>query len=47
MTYKCTHYRSAVVNDFSKEEIMVMAVAEIVSELLKAVRENRDVDLNK
>ncbi|KAK3734497.1 hypothetical protein RRG08_029692 [Elysia crispata] len=36
-----------VVNDFSKEEIMVMAVAEIVSELLKAVRENRDVDLNK
>ena len=26
---------------------MVMAVAEIVSELVKAVRENRDVDLNK
>ncbi|RUS79301.1 hypothetical protein EGW08_012919 [Elysia chlorotica] len=39
--------KKKVVNDLSKEEIMVMAVAEIVSELVKAVRENKDVDLNK
>ncbi|GFR87141.1 elongator complex protein 3 [Elysia marginata] len=39
--------KKKVVHDLSKEEVMVMAVAEIVSELVKAVRENRDVDLNK
>ncbi|KAL7054447.1 hypothetical protein AAHC03_026053 [Spirometra sp. Aus1] len=30
-----------------KEELMVLTISEIVSELLKAVKEKRDVNLNK
>lgn len=38
---------SAVVSDLSKEELMVMVIAEIINELIVANKDGRDVDLNK
>ena len=38
---------TGAVTSASKEELMVMAVAEIVAELIKAHEEKKDVNLNK
>lgn len=48
--YRIVIYRNNSLNaDFaqSKEERMVITIGEIIQELLKAHRDNRDVDLNK
>ncbi|CAL1546189.1 unnamed protein product [Lymnaea stagnalis] len=39
--------KKKVAHNFSKEELMVLSVTEIVNELIIADREKRDVDLNK
>ncbi|VDD82199.1 unnamed protein product [Mesocestoides corti] len=33
--------------NFKKEELMIMTISEIISELLKAVKDHRDINLNK
>lgn len=38
---------NTVVQKLTKEELMVMTISKIISELLKAVDEHRDVNLNK
>ncbi|KAH9280793.1 hypothetical protein ECG_06406 [Echinococcus granulosus] len=38
--------RGKICINAKKEELMVMSISEIISELLKAVKERRDVDLN-